>query len=82
MLICLRVGGSFFLVVTLGIKKMERGVKYSSPGLLVELLQGRGLNFFSHGEIWPKKLEGGSKNSSHGLPDHLPKGRGAIFFSW
>ena len=59
---------------------MERGVKYSSPGLLVELFQGRGLNFFLVVKLGPKKFEGGSNNSSRGLPDDLSKGRGDHFF--
>ena len=60
---------------------MEKGVKYSSPDLLVELFQGRGLNFFLVVKFEPKNLEGGSKTSSRGLPDDLSNRMGAIFFS-
>ena len=40
---------------------MERGVKYSSPGLLVELFQLRGLNFFLMVKLGPKKFGRGGQ---------------------
>ena len=64
------MGRVFFSRGDIGYKRIEWGVKYSSPGRLIELIQGTG-SIFSSCEIWTKNFCTGFKNASRGLTDGI-----------